>query len=77
MRPTTLESLRLASDHLTIALTHLREARDSELRGARDCRECEDHDGLNRQEQHARHLLYNRALIEAERLATAAREILS
>jgi hypothetical protein len=77
MTPTTLELLRLADQHLTIALNHLREARDNELRGARDCRECEGAGGLDRQEQHARHLLCNRALIEAERLATAAREILS
>ena len=69
---TTLDCLRMADENLTAALNCLRQARENELSAARACvndPRCED--------EHARHLLCNRALIEAERLATAAREILS
>ena len=75
--PTTLELRQVADEALTAALNAIGAMRDNEMRAARDCRESEGADGLNRQEQHARHLMCNRALIEAERLATAAREILT
>ena len=73
-RPTTLECLRAADEHLTHALDRLRNARENELAEARTAGNLP---GASGADAHARHLLCNRALIEAERLATAAREILT
>jgi len=72
MMKSTLELRQLADNALTTALNAIREMRDNELR---DARSLSDAPGMD--ERHMRHLLCNRALIEAERLATAAREILS
>ena len=73
-RPTTLESLRAADEHLTRALNCLRDARENELA---DACAAGNLPGASGADAHARHLICNRALIAAERLATAAREILS
>ena len=74
--PTTLELRQVADDALTAALDALRAMRDNEMRAARDCSESQNNDGLDRSEQHMRHLMCNRALIEAERLTVDAREML-
>ena len=73
-RPTTLECLRAAEEYLTHALNCLRDARENELAEARAAGNLP---GASGADAHARHLLCNRALIEAARLAFAAREILA
>jgi len=73
LRPTTLESMRIASEHLATALGAIRDARDRELAAAVQ--------SVSRSQvtvdEHARHLLRYRLLIKAERLVTDAREVLS
>jgi hypothetical protein len=72
-RPTTLESIRTANEHLATALGAIRDARDRELAAAVQ--------SVNRSQvmvdEHTRHLFRYRLLIKAERLVTNACEVLS
>jgi outer membrane PBP1 activator LpoA protein len=71
---TMFQAIRMAEKHMEMALEYLAKARTSELGDATKLRRNDGNVDVKDEQDHARHMLANRALVRAETLIREAME---